>query len=204
MCVGEAMRFALNSLAVVAPEWLLEHSEAEWVERYGHRIEESRLPRSQANRLALAEIIGGDGWKLLSQVFDPLTPSWFREIPAVQVLRQIWLQNYCWEDGRLRWREAEDLPPATLFINSPYDPEARLGKKRSLLWTGYKVHLTETCEQPLPHLITHVATTPAPKTDEAMTESIQEDLHQADVPPGEHFVDAGYVILFQEGGGMLK
>jgi transposase len=24
--------------------WLVEHSEAEWVERYGHRIEESRLP----------------------------------------------------------------------------------------------------------------------------------------------------------------
>jgi transposase len=38
------MRFALNSLAVVAPEWLVEHSEAAWVERYGHRIEESRLP----------------------------------------------------------------------------------------------------------------------------------------------------------------
>jgi hypothetical protein len=37
------MRFALNSLAVVAPEWLLSWSDAEWIERYGHRIEESRL-----------------------------------------------------------------------------------------------------------------------------------------------------------------
>src|SRR5579885_104623 len=43
MCVGEAMRFALNSLAVVAPDWLLSWIDAEWVERYGHRIEESRL-----------------------------------------------------------------------------------------------------------------------------------------------------------------
>src|SRR5258708_18322544 len=41
MCVGEAMRFVLNSLAVVAPEWLLYHSERDWVERYGHRIKES-------------------------------------------------------------------------------------------------------------------------------------------------------------------
>lgn len=26
-----------------------------------------------------------------------------------------------------------------------------------------------------------------------MTERIQEELHQADIPPEEHFVDAGYV-----------
>ena len=59
------MRFTLNSLAVVAPDWLLEHGDAEWVERYGHRIEESRLPTSEADRRALAEGIGQDGWKLL-------------------------------------------------------------------------------------------------------------------------------------------
>jgi|SRR5450755_1262147 transposase len=47
MCVGEAMRFALNSLAVVAGDWLLEHSDPEWLDRYGHRIEEVRLPHSQ-------------------------------------------------------------------------------------------------------------------------------------------------------------
>jgi transposase len=193
MCVGEAMRFAPGSLAVVAPEWLVEHSEAEWVERYGHRIEESRLPKSQADRLTLAELIGGDGQKVLTAVFDPLAPLFLPEIPAIQILRRIWVQNYWSEDGQLRWREAEDIPPATQFINSPYDPEARLGKKRSTLWTGYKVHLTETCEQTLPHLITHVATTPAPRTDEAMTEVIQEELSQADLSPGEHFVDAGYV-----------
>ncbi len=193
MCVGEAMRFVLNSLAVVAPEWLLQQSEAEWVERYGRRIEESRLPRSQADRQALAEVIGEDGRKVLNAVFDPLAPAWLQELPAIQVLRRVWVQNYYSEDGQIRWREAEDLPPATLFLNSPYDPEARLGKKRSTLWTGYKVHLTETCEQTLPHLITHVATTPAPRTDEAMTESIQEELHRANLAPGEHFVDAGYV-----------
>lgn len=59
------MRFALGSLAVVAPEWLLSHSDAEGVERYGHRIEESRLPKSQAERRALAEVIGEDGRALL-------------------------------------------------------------------------------------------------------------------------------------------
>src|SRR6266567_2485613 len=31
------------------------------------------------------------------------------------------------------------------IIRSPYDPEARTGKKRETTWFGYKVHLTETC-----------------------------------------------------------
>lgn len=123
------MRFVLNSLAVVAPDWLVAHSDAEWVERYGHRIEESRLPKSEGDRLALAEVIGADGWKVLSAVFDPLAPSWLREIPAVQVLRQIWVQNYWMEDGHLRWREAENIPPATLFINSPYETTSPPGQK---------------------------------------------------------------------------
>ena len=193
MCVGEAMRFALNSLAVVAPEWLLSWSDPQWVERYGHRIEESRLPKSEGDRLALAQQIGADGQKVLAACFASLSPGWLREIPAIEVLRQIWVQNYFVEDEQLRWREGGNLPPAMLFINSPYDPEAHRGKKRTTLWTGYKVHLTETCEPTLPHLITHVATTPAPKTDEAMTEQIQEEVHHADIPPQEHFVDAGYV-----------
>lgn len=47
MCVGVAMRFALNSLAIVAGEWLLDHSNPAWVERYGHRL---RYPTSLATR----------------------------------------------------------------------------------------------------------------------------------------------------------
>jgi transposase len=137
MCVGEAMRFALNSLAVAAPDWLLPRSDDQWVERYGHRIEESRLPKSDGDRLALAEQIGEDGTKLLTAVYDPLAPIWLRELPAIQALRQIWVQNYFYDEvGHLQWREAGNLPPATLFINSPYDPEAHRGKKRTTLWTG--------------------------------------------------------------------
>lgn len=193
MCVGEAMRFALNSLAVVAGDWLLAHCQEEWLDRYGHRIEEGRFPRSQADRQAVAEVIGQDGWTLLTDLFDPAAPALLREIPAVEILRQIWVQNYYWQDDQLHWRDQNTIPPATTFINSPYDPEARFGKKRSTMWTGYKIHLTETCEQDLPHLITHVATTPAPKTDEAMTEVIHTDLQQADLLPDEHLLDGGYV-----------
>jgi transposase len=193
MCVGEAMRFALNSLAVVAGDWLLEHSDQAWLYRYGHRIEEGRFPRGQAERQAVAEMIGRDGFALLADVFDPASPAFLREIPAVEILRQIWIQNYHAQEGQVRWREQADIPPATQFINSPYDPQARYGKKYSLRWTGYKVHLTETCEADQPHLIIHVATTPAATSDVEMTEAIQADLQQGQMLPSQHLLDTGYV-----------
>ena len=129
MCVGEAMRFALNSLAIVAGEWLLAHSDPEWLDRYGHRIEESRLPRSQEERQAVAELIGRDGSNLLTDLYAPEAPTFLREIPAVEILRRIWIQNYVWVEGQIHWRSNEDLPPGNQFINSPYDPEARLRQK---------------------------------------------------------------------------
>jgi transposase len=193
MCVGEAMRFALNSLAIVAGDWLLAHSDSAWMDRYGHRIEEGRFPRSQADRQLVAEVIGDDGWTLLADIFDPAAPTFLREVPAVQILRQIWVQNYRYENGHLFWREQNDIPPATTFINSPYDPEARFGKKRSTMWTGYKIHLTETCEENMPHLITHVSTTAAPRTDEALVDVIHMDLQRSELLPNEHLLDSGYV-----------
>ncbi len=193
MCVGEAMRFALNSLAIVAGEWLLAHSDPEWIDRYGHRIEESRLPQSQQERQSVAECIGRDGSNLLADIYAAEAPPFLREIPAVEILRRIWMQNYVWVEGQLYWRSNDDLPPGKQFINSPYDQEARYGKKRETRWTGYKVHVTETCEKDSPHLITHVATTAATTTDEAMTETIHADLEQTDLTPRQHLLDSGYI-----------
>src|SRR5918998_103723 len=38
-CVGTTLRHALNSLAVVAPEWIVAHSHPDWLDRYGPRFE---------------------------------------------------------------------------------------------------------------------------------------------------------------------
>ena len=136
MCVGEAMRFALNSLATVAPDWLLSHDHPEWVERYGHRIEEGLLPQRQEERLALAEGIGQDGARVLSAIWEEGAPVFLRVIPAIEILRQIGVQNYSWEERQIHWREADTIPAASLFLNSPSDPDARSRKKRTPAWTG--------------------------------------------------------------------
>ncbi len=193
VCVGETLRHALNCLAIVAPEWLLDHSMPEWVDRYGVRLEDSRLPCGEEDRQAWAQMVGQDGSLLLSALFDPGAPTWLREVPAVDILRRVWVQNYQWTEGKLRWRSAEDIPPAALYISSPYDVDAHYSKKRTTSWVGFKVHVTETCEKDSPHLITHVETTAAPVSDDARTETIHEGLKHKDLLPEQHIVDTGYV-----------
>lgn len=193
VCVGETLRHALNCLAIVAPEWLLEHSKPEWVDRYAVRLEDSRLPCGEEDRQAWAQSVGQDGSELLSALFDPNAASWLREVPAVEILRRVWVQNYQWTDGKLSWRSSEDIPPAARYISSPYDLDAHYSKKRTTSWVGFKVHLTETCEKDSPHLITHVETTTAPVSDDARTATIHEGLKQKDLVPEQHIVDTGYV-----------
>jgi transposase len=193
LCVGETLRHALNCLALVAPDWLLAHSSPEWVERYEARMEDARTPLGDEARHAYAEVIGADGASVLSAIYEAAAPGFLREMPAVQILRQVWIQNYTWTDGQIRWRSSEDIPPAARYIGSPYDVEAHYSKKRSTTWVGYKVHLTETCEKGSAHLITHVETTSAPVSDDARTAIIHEGLKHKDLLPEQHIVDTGYV-----------
>ena len=191
--VGETMRATLNVLATVAPEWLRTHVSPEWVDRYEKRFEGYRLPKGKAERQQYAEVIGADGFQLLAAIYSETALSWLREVPMVQVLRQVWVQQYYAPDGPVRWRNEEDRPPSALQIHSPYDVEARFSTKREILWAGYKVHLTETCDEELPHLITHVETTPATTYDGAVTETIHAALEAKALLPEEHVVDSGYL-----------
>jgi transposase len=191
--VGETLRHALNSLAVVVPAWLRAVSLPEWGDRYGRRAEDDRLPTTQAARAALALTIGQDGWRLLTAIDCPDAPPWLHEVPAVAILRRVWLQNYWWDGTQLRWREADNIPPAAQFISSPYDTEAHYARKHTTQWVGYKVHITETCEDDLPHLITNIETTPGPTADGAATPQIHAALQQRGLLPGTHIVDTGFL-----------
>jgi len=193
--VDEALRHALHTLAAVVPDWLRRVCPADWPERYARRLEDYRRPLTAAARQALAAQIGADGHQLLQAAYDPAAPTWLREVPAVELLRQIWVQQYYAPDeaGALRWRVDGDQPPCAVRIDSPHDPDARFGTKREASWTGYKVHLTETCDADGPHLVTNVQTTPATTPDHRMTAPIQTALAAATLLPREHLVDAGYV-----------
>lgn len=190
--VAETMRHALNDLAAVAPAWLRAHLDPDWAKRYAVRVEEYRLPKDADTRRVLETTIGQDGYALLDAVYTADAPPDLWQRPAVQILRQIWIQQYYGpHDGR--WRSREDLPLHALLLTSPYETEARFATKRQTSWTGYKVHLTETCDDDRPHLITNVETTPATTNDVCVTDTIHAHLAVRDLLPAEHLLDTGYV-----------
>ena len=131
-------------------------------------------------------------------------PAWYERygrarpeltrLPKVEVLRRVWAAQYAEEEGRLRWRATDALPPCAEQICSPYDPDARYSTKRAADWVGYKVQLTETCDAAGvgPHLITDVETTPATTPDDNMVAVVHASLERRGLLPSEHLVDKGY------------
>ena len=74
------------------------------------------------------------------------------------MLRRVLLQNYTRTitggqeviKRREKEPEGDGLPPGHARIASPYDTDARWGVKREEFWLGYKLHVTETCDDPPP------------------------------------------------------
>ena len=82
-------------------------------------------------------------------------------------------------------------PPAP--SSPPMIPRPATATSATLSWTGYKVHLTETCDPDLPRLITDVHTTVATTQDVSCTADIQQSLADRGLLPERHLVDTGYV-----------
>lgn len=192
--VAQTIVYVLNVFSEVAPDWIRAHIPIEWVERYGQRLEEERFPKEEQERLQYANQVGVDGWMLLDALQAPFTPDWMKTLPAVATLRTMWEQQFEAREQGGQWRKEPALPAAQLLA-SPYDLDARNGKKRSTYWTGYKVHFTQTCEEDAPQLITTVQTTIAPQSDEGLISVIHTDLAEKELLPNQHLVDSGYVTI---------
>jgi transposase len=203
--LGETLRATLNDLATVAPDWLRGIAPPPWYERYGKRIEDTRLPQVEAEREAYAHQVGEDGFALLDALEAPEVPPELRQRARVVTLRQLWQHHFERQPpallatdgpctGSIRVKPNRDLPPAADSLESPYDLDARYRRKGSgCVWTGYMVHVSETCGSEEAHLLTHVHTTPATVHEAQCTEPIQQALVDKDLAPKEHFVDAAYV-----------
>src|SRR5712691_5456462 len=178
---GESVRAALEALTAAHPDWVAQRiCVSDFARRYGTPMTSWRPPASQARRDELAIAYARDGYALLEAVYDSSSPAWLREVPALDVLRRVLMQNYTrviHEDGRevIRRREKEPegdgLPRGHTRIASPYDLDARWGVKREEFWLGYKLHVTET--------------------DNQMTGVIHQDLAAKNLAPGRHYLDSG-------------
>lgn len=190
--VGRTLQAVLEELAKQAPEWLKAQITPDWFDRYSRAIDEYRLPKKETERKVLAERIGQDGQYLLAQLDVSAPHPELGKLAMIQSMRTVWEQQFESINGQLHWRDRDALPPSGERIASPFDPEARFSIKREVSWVGYKVHLTETCDESQPHVITHVETVQATEADIQAVDAIHQDLAQKGLLPGEHVVDTGY------------
>jgi transposase len=116
---GESLRAALNSLAVVTPAWLQAVTPPAWYDRDDGQVENYHLPTTDAARKALATVIGTDGRTRLDAIEAATEHRWLREIPAVQILRQVWAEQYIDVDDTLVWRDVQEMPSPAELIASP-------------------------------------------------------------------------------------
>src|SRR3954454_1101292 len=178
--LAETLRAALNAIAGVAPDWLRALAPPEWHARYDRRIEDMRLPETGPKREAYVAQVGADGYRLLKALEGANAPPDAAALPTVAVLRRVWARHFerneagpdngeTGGDG-VRLRPVQGRGPGDR-IESPYDTDARFRSKAGMSWTGYMVHLTETCDEDAPRLVVH--------TDKGLA-------------PSEHLVDSAY------------
>src|SRR3954470_14399371 len=193
---------ALNAIAGVGPDWLRALAPPEWHERYDRRVEDRRLPKTEPKRDASVAQVGADGFLLLDAIDGAEAPPAIAALPAVAVLRRVWARHFEREEAgpnkgetsgdEVRLQPAQGRGPGDR-IESPYDSEARFRTKAGASWTGYMVHLTETCDAGAPRLVVHADTTPANVHEAMRTALIHDALATKGLAPSEHLVDAGYV-----------
>jgi hypothetical protein len=188
-----------------------------WHQLYDHRIEESRLPRGTKARAERAGLIGQHGVELLDAIDTEqreldgreldgreldgreldgreLDGRELADLPTVQVLRQVWDEQYDLTEpsGLPTLQERRGRGPRGR-VESPYDPEARYRNRQSKRWTGYIVHLSETCDPDRPRVITHAHTTTADVHEARCTRTIHSALREKDLLPEDHLADAAYI-----------
>jgi hypothetical protein len=221
--VAETMRTALEALANLDEVWLAAVMSKDWAERYGRSARHERQPAGAAAMRQYVEQVGADGIASQQAVYGSTAPAVTSGVAAVEVLRQVWVQQYWYDEaGQLRWREAklsrarksregttrrrssstaadDDAEPARVpwsrvEVVSPHDPQARFSHKPGKVeWVGYKDHQTETCDAERPNVIVHVVTTPAPEQDVGVVDTIHAALVGQRIAPAEHLLDSGYV-----------
>jgi len=146
LCVAQTMVYVLNvRIARSPPIGCVPMCQSSGSSEMRERLEHERLPKEEEERRQYANQVGADGWMLLDALEAPATPDWMKTLPAISTLRTMWEQQFEAREQGGQWRPEPALP-ATQLINSPYDLDARNGKKRATFWTGYKVHFTQTCE----------------------------------------------------------
>jgi transposase len=185
--ITESLRVALHAVTALAAEWVTQTLPPAFPEAYAQPQSEYGLSEAKVQQRLVQ--VGRDGFWFLNQL-EHSAPEGVRHLPEVEVLRTVLQQQFPNGPGNpptLKRKMGHDM------IESPHEPEARFGKKRGKDWIGYKVQVTETCDEDAPHVIGDVAVTGALDNDAPELPHIQARLQERELLPSEQQVDQGYM-----------
>lgn len=185
--VLETIRVALRAVTEVASNWTRQHLPAAFYETY--QTPQSQYGMTQDEAYAKLIKAGQDGFWFLAQL-DQSAPQAVLKLSEVATLRTVLQQQFPQGPGR---PPAAKRPHGTGIIESPHETEARRAAKGDKVWTGYKVQVTETCDEDRPHLIVDLEPTEAPAHDRPALEKVQARLQDQDTMPSEQYVDQSYI-----------
>ena len=194
--VGETLRAALNELAIMAPDWLRGAAPEAWYERYAYRLTAGAAAALNARPTPARSAKTGSRCSTGSTGRDARGPAVAAEDRGAAAGLATPLRARAAPPeggGSVRFRRKDEPPSSAETIETPYDPAARFRTRSGTSWTGYVVHLTETCEDDVVNLLTHAMTTIATVHEAKCTAAIHAALVGKGLPSGEHLVDAAYV-----------
>ncbi len=189
--VREAVRLAVGALMSTDATWTLQHLPISFITSYKRSWPNYRMGQEELEEFI--QQTGEEARWLLDQV-ALLASVELQRLPEVRQLAQIWEEQYQYVDDperALAVRRGQDYQ--TNRIRSPHDPEVTYGIKGNgaLTWVGYKVHVTETIEEP--RFITDVTLTPSSARDVGDLATIQHRLAERELTPARQYVDQGYM-----------
>ena len=177
--VTEAVRAALEELARTADYTLEGLAGDDWGRRYGRPVRLGKNPARPKTRINEA---GADA-RLLLEHLAASYPGLLLG-PRVEALRQVMVQNCYWDvSGRLCAGATMTAIAGCRRRARPYRLALRPGRPlrppgTGTRWTGYLAHMTETCSDDGPNVITDVATMPATSADTAAVAGIHSRLER--------------------------
>ena len=188
--VMETLRLAVGAILNAQRAWGEKILPPSWEERYGERVVIQHYTKSEWQELK--NQVGADGAWLLEGITAEGAPAGLQDLPAVQVLKTVWAQQFRTAEGQVTFHTVKKYNGFER-IQTPHDPEARYSKKRSGEWIGDKVQVTETVDADHPNLITDIVGTESNRTDNQELPAIQARLAERKCLPAQHYTDSGYL-----------
>lgn len=187
----EAVRLAISALISTDAKWTMQHIPASFITSYRRAMPNYRM--SQEELKAFTQETGEEARWLLDQV-ALYAGGELQQLADVVQLAQIWEEQYQYvtePDRIVAVRSGKDY--TTNRIRNPHDPDVTYGTKANgaLTWVGFKLHITETIDEP--RFITDITLTTSAARDVGHLADIQHRLAERDLKPAQHYVDQGYM-----------